>query len=129
MVIFVHLILGSTPLSTFEETVLQVSIKQTTAEALPQTMVDIVSLQSQYFLFYPYVIKIVIDCVVMFHNLFVLWDINLVPSNINITNYFALDRLSQVSNMVLSPSSMLGYRQNVVCFLTMFKGYEQEFLN
>jgi len=129
MVIFVHLILGSTPLSKFEETVLQVSIKQTTAEALPQTMVDIVSLQSQYFLFYPYVIKIVIDCVVMFHNLFVLWDINLVPSNINITNYFALDRLSQVSNMVLSPSSMLGYRQNVVCFLTMFKGYEQEFLN
>ena len=53
-----------------------------------------------------------------------LWDINLVPYNVQITNYFALNRLSQVSNMVLSPSSILGYRQNVVYFTTsQFKEY------
>lgn len=67
-----------------------------------------------------------LDCVTIFHNLFVLWDINLVPSNMNITNYFALTRLSQVSNMVLSPSSILGYRQNVVLFST---AHNKEYLN
>jgi hypothetical protein len=81
-------------------------------------IVDNLALQAQYLLFYPYLIKIVIDCVVIFHNLFVQWDINLVPYDISITNYFALTKLSQISNMVLSPSSILGYRENVVTFIT-----------
>jgi hypothetical protein len=45
-------------------------------------------------IFYPYLVKLVLDCVVIFHNLYILWDVNLVPSNVSITNYFALTRLS-----------------------------------
>jgi hypothetical protein len=79
-------------------------------ESLPQIFKSIFALQAQYLLFYPYLMRIIMDCVTIFHNLFVQWDINLVPSNVQVTNYFALNRLSQVSNMVLSPSSILGYR-------------------
>jgi hypothetical protein len=109
MIIFIR-VLGATPLSNFEETVVKSQLKTDRSDVYSELVTAIASLQSQYLLFYPYVIKIVIDCVVLFHNLFVLWDINLAPSNINITNYFALSRLSQISNMVLSPSSILGYR-------------------
>jgi hypothetical protein len=45
-------------------------------------------------LFFPYLMKIVLDCVIIFHNLFILWDVNLVPSYVNITNYFSLSKLS-----------------------------------
>ena len=67
-------------------------------------------------IFYPYLVKLVLDCVVMFHNLYILWDINLVPSNVNITNYFALTRLSQVSHMIVDPSAILSMRENVALF-------------
>ena len=67
-------------------------------------------------IFYPYLVKLVLDCVVMFHNLYILWDINLVPSNVSITNYFALTRLSQVSHMIVSPSAILSLRENVALF-------------
>lgn len=67
-------------------------------------------------LFYPYLVKLVLDCVVMFHNLFVLWDVNLVPSYVSITNFFSLTRLSQVSHMFMSPSAVLSMRENVAVF-------------
>ena len=67
-------------------------------------------------IFYPYLVKFVLDCVVMFHNLYILWDVNLVPSNVSITNYFALTRLSQVSHMIVNPSAILSMRENVALF-------------
>lgn len=76
-------------------------------------------------LYFPYLVKLVLDYVVFFHNLFIQWDINLVPSNIKITNYYAIDRLSQISNMVISPSSILGHRHNTV----QFNAYQSKFLN
>jgi hypothetical protein len=67
-------------------------------------------------IFYPYLVKLVLDCVVIFHNLYILWDVNLVPSNVSITNYFALTRLSQVSHMIVNPSAVLSLRENVALF-------------
>lgn len=76
-------------------------------------------------LYFPYLVKMVLDFVVFFHNLFILWDINLVPANIGITNYYAIDRLSQISNMVISPSSILGHRHNTV----QFTAFQNKHLN
>jgi hypothetical protein len=55
---------------------------------------QIANLQSFYLLFFPYLTMIIMDCVVIFHNLFVIWDINLVPANVTIKDYFALNRMS-----------------------------------
>lgn len=59
---------------------------------------------------------ILMDCIIIFHNLYVAWDVNLVPADVTITNYFALNKMSQVSNLVINPVSIIGYRQNVVAF-------------
>lgn len=67
-------------------------------------------------IFYPYLVKLVFDAVIMFHNLFILWDVNLVPSYVSISNYFALSRLSQVSHMFVNPSAILSLRENVAIF-------------
>jgi hypothetical protein len=67
-------------------------------------------------IFYPYLVKLVLDCIILFHNLFVLWDVNLVPSYVNIINYFALTRLSQVSHMIVNPRAVLSKTENVAVF-------------
>jgi hypothetical protein len=53
---------------------------------------------------------ILMDCIIIFHNLYVAWDVNLVPADVTITNYFALNKMSQVSNLVINPVSIIGYR-------------------
>lgn len=58
--------------------------------------------------------------------MFVIWDINLVPSNVTVTNYFALDRLSKISNLMISPRAVLDPNLNVLTFIT---GSQKEYTN
>jgi hypothetical protein len=71
LVIFVHLILGATPLSKFELNIMNSDLELQFDLSQSEITTRIISLQSQYLIFYPYCIKIVMDCVVIFHNLYV----------------------------------------------------------
>jgi len=100
----------------FQTVILNLNRNETSADVFRDTIRGFTELQTQYMLFFPYLMKIVLDCVIIFHNLFIIWDVNLVPSYVNITNYFSLSRLSQISHIVLSPSTLLGVRENVAIF-------------
>ena len=96
IVIFADFHITSFGLTEFREQIL--GYPNTTgfskSEVFKNTIKSFTALQTHYMIFYPYLVKLVLDCVVMFHNLYILWDVNLVPSNVSITNYFALTRLS-----------------------------------
>lgn len=87
MVLILHIFLKPSAMYNFEKFIVLDYPQVGAQELFLHIFNDINNLQSQYFLFFPYLIKLVIDCVIIFHNLFVLWDINLIPSNVTITNY------------------------------------------
>ena len=55
----------------------------------------------------PYLSHICLEGVVYFHAYFVLWDINLVPANINFTNLRTMKTLGQVDSIICSKKAFL----------------------
>lgn len=66
----------------------------------------------------PYLSHIVMEAVVYFHAYFVLWDINLVPANINFTNLRTMKTLGQVDTIICSKSAFLNAN---IRYVTAFK--------
>ena len=55
----------------------------------------------------PYLSHICMEGVVYFHAYYVLWDINLVPANINFTNLRTMKTLGQVDTIICSKAAFL----------------------
>ena len=55
----------------------------------------------------PYLSHICMEGIVYFHAYFVLWDINLVPANINFTNLRTMKTLGQVDTIICSKAAFL----------------------
>ena len=65
----------------------------------------------------PYLSHLTMECVVYFHTLFVLWDINLVPANIKFTNLRAMNTLGQVDTIISGKAAFLNENiRNVAVF-------------
>lgn len=70
MVLFGDIILVSSPLGNFVRKFVN-NDKESTQISFKQIVVDVTSIQTQYMLFFPYLVKMVLDYVVFFHNLFI----------------------------------------------------------
>jgi hypothetical protein len=55
-----------------------------------------------------------LEGVVYFHAYFVLWDINLVPANINFTNLKTMKTLGQVDSIICSKRAFLDPKKRYV---------------
>ena len=55
----------------------------------------------------PYLSHICLEGIVYFHAYFVLWDINLVPANINFTNLKTMKTLGQVDSIICSKKAFI----------------------
>ena len=65
----------------------------------------------------PYLAHICMEAVVYFHAYFVLWDVNLVPAQINFTNLRTMKTLGQVDSIICSKSAFMNNGQRYVsCF-------------
>ena len=65
----------------------------------------------------PYLAHICMEAVVYFHAYFVLWDVNLVPAQINFTNLRTMKTLGQVDSIISSKSAFMNNGQRYVsCF-------------
>lgn len=75
----------------------------------------------------PYLSHICMEGVVYFHAYYVLWDINLVPANINFTNLRTMKTLGQVDTIICSKAAFLNANlRYVASFKLGNKLYENE---
>ena len=61
----------------------------------------------------PYLSKFTMDTVIFFHAYFTMWDVNLVPAQLNFTNFNAMKSMGQVDSIVCSKSAFFSSHNNI----------------
>ena len=66
----------------------------------------------------PFMAYLTMEAVMFFHVFFIVWDINLVPANINFKNLQAINTLGNIDSIVCSKSAFFAERglRNIVAF-------------
>ena len=70
----------------------------------------------------PYLAKLTMECTVFFHAYFTMWDVNLVPANINFNNFKVMKQMGQVDSIICSKSAF--FAQAPIVFQSFQVGKE-----
>ena len=70
-------------------------------------MHEIFNVAASFMVNLPYLGYIVMEGVMFFHTYYVIWDVNLVPAGINITNLETMQTLGQVDSIVCSKAAFI----------------------
>ena len=75
---------------------------------------------------HPYLAKLTMEAVIFFHAYFTMWDVNLVPAQLNYNELKIMKSMGQIDSVVCPKSAFFWHN---ACFVAAFKVKDAVFYN